>query len=110
MSTMYHVESLQIDLNKIYSWAEQNNMLFNNGKFELLRYGNDEDLKNSTYYLSANNEIIEEKETLRDLGIILNNQANFDDHVSNICAKVKQKTGWILRTFHSRQPFLLKQL
>ena len=107
---LHDVESLQIDLNKIYSWAEQNNMLFNNGKFELLRYGNDEDLKNSTFYLSANNEIIEEKETLRDLGIILNNQANFDDHVSNICAKVKQKTGWILRTFHSRQPFLLKQL
>ena len=67
------VEKLQQDLNKIYSWAEENNMLFNNGKFEMLRYGPDEEIKNSTFYLSANDEIIEEKEQLRDLGIIVNN-------------------------------------
>ena len=104
------VETLQQDLNKIYSWAEQNNMLFNNGKFELLRYGANEEVKNSTFYLSANDEIIEEKEQLRDLGIIVNNQANFNDHVDHVCAKVKQKSGWIMRTFQCRQPYFLKLL
>ena len=104
------VENLQNDLDKIYSWAEQNNMLFNNGKFELLRYGQDEDIKAATFYLSADNEIIEEKEHLRDLGVIVNNKGNYDDHITHICAKVKQKSGWILRTFQSRQPFLLKLL
>ena len=104
------VEKLQTDLDKIYGWAEKNNMLFNNKKFELLRYGPDEDIKFSTFYLSADDEIIEEKENLRDLGVIVNNQGNFDDHISNVCAKVKQKAGWILRTFQSRQPFLLKLL
>ena len=101
------VEYLQNDLDKIYSWAEQNNMLFNNGKFELLRYGQNEDIKFSTFYLSADNEIIEEKEQLRDLGVIVNNKGNYDDHIAHVCAKVKQKSGWILRTFQSRQPFLL---
>ena len=47
--TQEDVENLQLDLNKIYSWAENNNMLFNNKKFELLRYGNNEDLKTSTF-------------------------------------------------------------
>ena len=104
------VENLQTDLDKIYSWAENNNMLFNNKKFELLRYGPDQDIKFSTFYLSADDEIIEEKENLRDLGVIVNNKGNFDDHIANVCAKVKQKAGWILRTFQSRQPFLLKLL
>ena len=104
------VENLQNDLETIYKWAEKNNMQFNNGKFELLRYGADEDLKFSTFYISADNEVIEEKETLRDLGIIVNNKANFDDHVNHVCAKVKQKAGWILRTFACRQPFFLKLL
>ena len=108
--TQEDVENLQLDLNKIYSWAENNNMLFNNKKFELLRYGNNEDLKTSTFYLSADNEIIEEKESLRDLGIVMNNMANFDDHIENVCSKVKQKSSWILRTFQTRQPFVLKQL
>ena len=104
------VEKLQQDLNHIYSWAEENNMLFNNKKFELLRYGRDEEIKHSTFYLSANDEIIEEKEQLRDLGIIVNNQANFNDHIEYVCSKVKQKSGWILRTFVCRLPFFMKLL
>ena len=68
------VENLQSDLNKIYEWADNNNMLFNNNKFEVLRYGKNTEIKDSTFYLSASNDIIEEKETLRDLGVIVNNQ------------------------------------
>ena len=48
-------------------------MLFSNAKFAVLRYGKNEDSKFSTFYLSADNEIIEEKEKLRDLGILVNN-------------------------------------
>ena len=85
-------------------------MLFNNKKFELLRYGPDQDIKESTFYLSANDEIIEEKEKMRDLGIIVNNEANFNDHIDHVCAKVRQKSGWILRTFSCRQPYFMKLL
>ena len=38
------VEKMQDDLDKIYKWAETNNMLFNNNKFELLRYGTNTDI------------------------------------------------------------------
>ena len=104
------VEAFQNDLNKIYKWAEENNMLFNNDKFELLRYGCNENIKESTFYISANDEVIEEKEVLRDLGIIVNNNADFNDHVEHICSKVKQKSGWIFRTFKNRKPYFLKVL
>ena len=43
-------------------------ILFNGKKFEMLRYGKNQDLKNSTNYLTPGAEdLIEVKETLRDL-------------------------------------------
>ena len=57
--------SLQTELNKVYQWAEDNNMLFNEKKFELLRYGADEVLKLSTSYTAPDGSIIPEKDHVR---------------------------------------------
>ena len=103
------VEELQNDLDTIYDWQEKNNMLFNAKKFELMRYGPNEELKHSTNYLTPNyEEIIEVKETLRDLGVIMSDKATFTEHIKHVCLKVKQKSGWILQTFHSRDTTFLK--
>jgi hypothetical protein len=40
------VEELQEDLEKLYKWARENNMTFNGTKFQLLRYGKNENIKN----------------------------------------------------------------
>ena len=57
-------------------------MQFKSKKFEILRYGKNQELKNSTFYLTPNqDEIIEEKECLRDLGILMSNDATFSSHV-----------------------------
>ena len=85
-------------------------MQFNDKKFELMRYGPNEDIKQSTSYKSSDGSTIEEKQKLRDLGIIMNNEATFDDHLELVVSKVRQKTGWILRTFLSRKPFVMKLL
>ena len=103
------VESLQEDLEKLYKWQEENNMQFNSKKFEILRYGRNQTLKESTHYFTSNHEeIIEEKESLRDLGIIMSNDGSFSNHVEHVCSKVRQKSGWILRTFQSRNTWFLK--
>ena len=39
IDTEEDVEELQKDLDKLYQWQEDNNMLFNGKKFEVLRYG-----------------------------------------------------------------------
>ena len=105
------LESFQEDLDKLYNWAENNNMTFNGTKFELLRYGYNEDLKNATNYLTPQaNDIIEEKETLRDLGVIMNHKATFSDHIDKVCSQVSQKAGWILRTFQCRRTSFMKQM
>ena len=85
-------------------------MKFSSEKFELLSYGKNEAIKENTVYFSGDENIIEEKEVLRDLGVQMNHQANFDDHISKVCQKVKQQSGWILRTFNTRSPFVTKVL
>ena len=71
---------LQQDLEKIYKWADINNMEFNSKKFELLRFGKSENLRSTTNYISPTGEIIEEKVALRDLGITMKNDLTFDEH------------------------------
>ena len=55
---------MQSDLNKVFTWADKNNMMFNSDKFELLRYGKNDELKENTVYFSGDENIIEEQDIL----------------------------------------------
>jgi hypothetical protein len=72
---------LQEDLHKVYNWATTNNMQFNDSKFELLRYGKNYELKESTSYLSNNNQQIQAKASTKDLGITISATADLDNHI-----------------------------
>jgi hypothetical protein len=84
------VEKPQEDLDLIYTWQKENNMLFNGKKFEMLCYakrcyGTNEDLKFDTnYYTPELDDIIEVKSNLRDLGIIISDNAMFEDHINHV--------------------------
>ena len=105
------VESLQDDLNKMYDWATENNMEFNGTKFQVMRYGENETLKENTiYFTDKMNHVIEEFENLKDLGVIMNNEANFKDHIDKAVRKARQKMGWVLRTFYSRRTWFMKHM
>jgi hypothetical protein len=100
---------LQEDLETLYTWAIDNNMAFNGSKFEVLRFGKNQELKDNTNYLTPEAEdLIEVKDVLRDLGIMVNDKANFEDHIDKVCAQVNQKAGWILRTFTCRRTWFMK--
>ena len=45
-------QMLQNNLHKLYKWADTNNMKFNANKFELLRYGKEQEIKSATTYKS----------------------------------------------------------
>ena len=94
---------LQADLNAIYQWAHLNNMSLNASKFELLRYGRDATIKETTQYLSNVDQVIEEHEHVKDLGVYMSNTASFEFHISTIITRAKEIISWILRTFKSRE-------
>ena len=77
ITTIVDTTQLQTDLNSIYKWPEDNNMMFNSDKFELIRYktNNSKDTQLETSYLSNNGSTIEEKQQMRDLGVTLSNDA-----------------------------------
>ena len=84
-------------------------MAFNSNKFEVLRYGWDQELKDSTDYLTPHSEdFIERKECLRDLGIRISDDAKFSSHIEYVGSKVRQKCGWILRTFNCSNTQFMK--
>jgi len=111
IKTEEDAEHFQEDLEEIYKWSRENNMIFNGTKFELLQHGKNEELKNMYNYLSPKNEeLIVRKEVLRDLGVLMNEQATFQDQINKVCNTVNKKAGWILRTFNSRETNLMKTL
>ena len=77
-------------------------MMFNCGKFEALRYGNDAAIKSMHHYLSSNGAEIEECSHVKDLGITISADATFTQHIYNICDAANQMVGWTLRTFETR--------
>ena len=101
---------LQTDLFHIYQWSRDNNMEFNSLKFELLRYGKNNNLKENTCYVSPESNLIEEKEHVKDLGITLSSDATFKVHINNIIESAKRTSAWILRTFKARDKLTMMTL
>ena len=55
-------------------------------------------------------DVITEFETLKDLGVHMNSSANWSTNVTNVTKKSRQKIGWILRSFHTRNLYFMKHM
>ena len=105
------VEELQEDLNQIYRWEKTNNMMFNGGKFLVVRYGANTELKENTlYFTSEMQDVIKQVNFCKDLGIIMQDNATFEMQIDKVCSKVRQKCGWLQRTFFNRTPRFMKHM
>lgn len=104
---------LQHDLDSVYTWSANNNMKFNNDKFEHMTYGYNECLK-SIPYTAADGKNIPTANKVKDLGIYMSSNASFKEHIQTISAEATRMANWVLRTFITREPsvmlFLWKQL
>ena len=90
-------------------WQIENNMTFNNGKFQLLHYGKNINLRQEYNYLSPDfSSIISPSTVVKDLGIHVNNVCNYSDHVNYVYKKAKQRINMLLRTFQNRDLEFMK--
>ena len=103
-------QMLPNDLDKLYKWADTNNLKFNAKKFELLRHGKEQEIKSATTYKSCDVSNIDDKEQVRDLGIMMSNIATFTLHSRNIVKNAKDKMGWVLIVFQTRKCSLMLTL
>ena len=83
IKTQEDTECLQQDLNKIYTWADENLMEFNENKFEQMSH---RDTKNVSkgIYKTKSGQIIEENKTIKDLGILTSKDISFDEHLDKL--------------------------
>ena len=102
VKTAEDVALMQLDLEKIYKWTDDNDMKLNDVKFELLRYGPNQIIKDQTNYTSPSGSIIESKNIVKDLGILMSDNCLFKEQIISTIEKAKNLISWILRTFTSR--------
>ena len=69
---------LQIDLNKLYDWTDSNLIQFNSDKFETLRIGKNETLKNEIQYKTPEGVVINPVALAKDLGVYFNDKGTFN--------------------------------
>ena len=101
---------LQSDLNTIYKWADANNMAFNSNKFKYVCFTPSESVSHSNVYLCPKTNLIDKVENIKDLGITMSSNCNFNQHINNVYKQCSRLLGWILRTFISRDSLTLLTL
>jgi ribonuclease P/MRP protein subunit RPP40 len=102
-------ELLQEDLDRVYAWKDTANMEFNEDKFEALQYGSQTILKGAYNYLTPDSaNVIESKDSLKDLGVIMSADGKFDLHIDTVVRRVRKLMGWFRRTFICRQHEFMK--
>ena len=95
--------NFQTDLcNIIYPWGPSNNMSLNGNKFEHLHVGKNLH-QTKTSYTDPSGNIIEEKEYIKDLGVTISNDLTWDKRISEVVSKARIMSGWVLRTFTTRE-------
>ena len=102
--------AFQQDLNSVYDWAELNKLVFNESKFEMIRYTpttRNSDGEIEAKYSSPNGLDIPVQSSISDLGVTLSSDGFFATHIENVLSKMRSKCSWIFRTFSTRSQDLL---
>ena len=104
---------LQTDLLGIMKWAEENNMVLNEDKFQYLQHKSQNSLKNAlpsdlpfvfyeNCYETFNEHLIYPIEKVSDLGVLISPDMSFSMHISDIVKKANSRSAWVLSVFKSR--------
>ena len=105
------VEELQAALDSLYFWQAENNMTWNSGKFQALRLGSNNTLKEETLlFTDSMAQVIEPTEEVKDLGVLFASDATFKNQRRSAVRKTSNKTSWVLRTFRTRAPGPMRTL
>ena len=83
IQTEEDIDKLQQDLEKVYNWAEENLMEFNEDKFEQMSHGQTENVREGTYKTKSGN-VIKPKKTIKVLGVLISKNMSFKEHINDV--------------------------
>ena len=105
-----YCNTLQQDLNHGYDWASANNMFLNTQKFYYVSFSPNKYSSLSNVYINFEYNIISPSSNVLDLGVYMSSNCTLDFHVANVYKRCSNLTGWILRTFNSRETMTMMTL
>ena len=82
------IETLEHDSNILLNWFQTNEMVSNNDKCHLIIINSEDNI------INIGNEEITGSNSVKLLGVTIDNKLNFNDHVTNICKKANKKAAF----------------
>ena len=97
-SNIVHLnKTLLSEVELFIKWFENNQLVANPDKFQLMYLGSECNNINTLPQMSLVDVIIEPKPSVKLLGITLNNRINFNEHINNVCKTANQNTNCLAR-------------
>jgi len=104
-SISYIASILTDDLNEICTWFEHNRLIINWKKTNAMLFSRySSSTVSSNIDLKIRDNHLSFVDTFKLLGVLLDRELNFDDHVSSVCKKVNQKCAIITRNAYLFSP------
>jgi hypothetical protein len=103
-------ELLQNDLDRVVNWIEQSGLQLSASKSALLKIGSKYPTNSGPISYSIQGSTIAEVQVFRDLGVLVDSDLSFADHVSQICGKATRSASCIPRAFTYKEPKFLASL
>jgi len=97
---------LQTDLNSVAKWASNNKISFNISKSSVLHLGSN----NIKLPYSLNGVMLSSKDTIRDLGILIDCKLNFHSQCAAAAKKAINTAYYIMKSFSFLNPYLFATL
>ena len=101
-----NTNNLQTIVDSIDGWSKTWSLPLAADKTNLIRFGN----KNPQNQVQINGISIQSVNSIRDLGVTVDERLNFHEHISNIVKKANSRSNLIIRAFSSRNLSLLTKL
>ena len=97
---------LQSDLNNVFKWAMDNHLSFNVSKSAILHFGSNN--SNFSYFLQGIE--LSAKDSIRDLGIIVDKKLKFHEQCASAAKKAIRTANYIYKSFSFLSPYLFQKI
>ena len=84
--------ALEYDISSLTKWFQNNYLKLNPDKCHFLLSKHDKEV-----YINVGDKVIECENSVKLLGVTIDNQLNFNEHISNLCKKANQKLHALAR-------------
>lgn len=88
-------EKLQRDIDRVVAWSRENLLQFNTSKCVTISFTRARNYTRNSYKVDDTPMV--RVEEVRDLGVRLNTELHFRDHIASICRKAYRNLGFVLR-------------